>query len=204
VAVLSRQHTVCGFTVHCKKTGIWLFVPYTAIACFVAFTGIRYATTMQKLHRTISRSSINKPEDVLPVFRDMEPVLKSTPVFTNSYAVFLFYNQDYERAVDKFNETLSYQASYTTCLELGRCYDRLGETDCALAYWELCSRMIPNRFEPMYLQIEACHRTGRHSRADSLTTLILQKKRKVDTIRIDRMIRDVKEWRKQREVNDEQ
>ena len=55
--------------------------------------------------------------------------------------------------------------------------------------------MIPARFEPLYLQIVCYHRTGNHHKADSLTTLFLQKERKWKNIRIDRMLKDVKEFK---------
>jgi len=58
--------------------------------------------------------------------------------------------------------------------------------------------MIPSRFEPLYLQIRNHHRNSQYGLADSLTSVFMQKERKVDAIRIDRMMKDVREWKKER------
>ena len=199
MAVLSRYHTACRFTLRCNRSVLRFFIACMLVAGCIALTGIRYAVYMQRLNHTVTGFNIRQTEEILPALEAMETVLQANPVFLIVWSDWLFDNRAYEKAIEKKHEALAYQVSYTTCLELGRCYDRLGETERALAYWELCARMIPSRFEPLYLQIESCHRNGMYSRADSLTTLILQKKRKVDTLRIDLMIKDVREWQKQRQ-----
>ena len=199
-AVLSRSsQTVARLTVPHKKTALWILIACMPAGGCIAWSGMRYAVYMQRLHHTVTGYGIRHAEEILPALETLEPVLKSNPAFLVAWSSFLFENSEYERAVEKKREALSCQASYTVCLELGRCYDRTGDTESALAYWELCARMIPARFEPLYLQIGTCHRNGMYSRADSLTALVLQKKRKVDSIRIDLMIRDVREWQKQRQ-----
>jgi len=82
-------------------------------------------------------------------------------------------------------------------MELGRNYDRLGDTKSALSCGQRASKMIPWRFEPLYLQIAALLRSGQYQKADSLSEVFLQKERKVNNIRIDLMMRDVREWRKE-------
>ena len=49
---------------------------------------------------------------------------------------------------------------------------------------------------PFYLQIRSHHSNGKYNLADSLTSVFMQKERKVDVIRIDRMMKNVHKWKK--------
>ena len=133
----------------------------------------------------------------------MEPVLKSNIIYLIAYAELLNLNKEYGKAIEKYTTSLTYHAAYNTFLELGRNYELSGDTSQALRHWELAGRMAPSRFEPLYLQIALFHSSGQYSSADSLTNVFLNKERKVDAIKIDRMMIDVREWEKERRCVDD-
>jgi len=195
LAMLSASGSGHRITIRAGRVRMLTFVSFVLFTFYVSITGINYAVNLKQLHRQIVNWDTNAPEKALTVFASIEPTLKTNAFFLTSYAHFLSLNNEHERAIEKWVLSLSYKASYYTCISLGSNYDRIGETENALACWRQASYMIPSRFEPLYLQIDAYHRSGQHSLADSLTTIFLQKERKVDHIRIDRMMRDVRQWR---------
>jgi len=110
-------------------------------------------------------------------------------------------NGDNRASIEKLRASLSFHASYKAILELGRRYELIDETESAHENWELASLMIPSRFEPLYLRIWNYHRHGLYRQADSLTAIFLQKARKVESIRIDVMTRDIRRWEQLRMSN---
>ena len=143
---------------------------------------------------------LTKPEDSAAIFASLEHALKSNPHYLFAYALVLSKNNEYQQAIEKIEASQRYLSSYSTYVELGRYYEKSGDMENALKNWEIALHMIPNRFEPLYLQIDTYHRNGRYLQADSLSALFLQKERKIDAIRIDLMMRDVKRWAKEREM----
>jgi len=193
LALLAKSGSGYRISVRSGKILSFAFLLIILLSGYVSVTGITYTVNLKKLHHQIVHADINAPKSAVTALSLIEPVLKKNPIFLISYARFLSLDNEHEHAIEKLVESQYYHASYYTCMELGRNYDRLGDTKNALFNWQKASYMIPSRFEPLYLQIDANRRNGQHSIADSLTTIFLQKKRKVDNIRIDRMIRDVKE-----------
>ena len=164
----------------------------------VSYSGINYAVNLKRMDSLITHFDYNKPEDTLPAFASLQPVLKTNPYYLTAYANLLSLSKDYGLAIENLSAALSYQSSYSIIIELGRQYEQSGDEVSALAHWALAHRMIPARFEPLYLQIACYHRSGNYHKADSLTTLFLKKERKWGTIRIDRMLKDVKQWQQNR------
>ena len=198
LAVLSGLQPRLPFSFGNRATWRLSLVIYVFVASCILFGGIRYAVYMKKFQHHTTRFSMNNPENSLPFLTSLESVLKSNSGYLASCFNLLSFNKEYASAIAKLNESQSYRASYSYCMELGRNYELMGDTVRALEYWELSSRMVPNRFEPLYLQIRSYHQNKQYSMADSLTALFLQKKRKVDVISIDVMIRDVRRWEKER------
>ena len=197
LAVLSRSRSGFRIPVVYGKRWFLALIPYLFMTGYVSFREIHYFVYMKKLHRLIVDINVNRPEESVHAFTALEPVLGSDPVFLVSYANILSFNKEYGRAAGKLSESLMYQASYVTCLELGRNYEQAGDTACAIACWELAAGMVPCRFEPIYLQIKSYHQNGQYQQADSLTVLFLGKERKVDAIKIDVMMRDVRRWQRE-------
>ena len=197
LAVLSRFQSGFRFSFN-HNFQFFSFITFLFIASYFLYGGMRYSLYMKKLHHHIVRYEINNPENRTMFFESLESVLYSNPVFLGSYSNMLSFNKSYGKAIEKLKQSLSCRASYSTCLELGRNYEQSGETVLAMEYWELASRMIPSRFEPLYLQIRNCHFNEQYRKADSLTVLFLKKERKVETVRIDVMTRDVRRWEKER------
>jgi len=202
LSALSSFQSCYSFVVRRNKTWLYSLVFCVLVAGCVSTTAITYAVHMKRLHNHTAYFDISKTRDALPAFIGMESILKNNHNYLVAYANFLSLSKEYGRAIEKYTASLSYRASYYTFLELGRNYELLGDTCLALKSLETANRMIPSRFEPLYLQIWICHKYGQYSQADSLTTLFLQKERKVDAIRIDRMVKDVREWEKERRKED--
>ena len=200
LAVLSRFRKGYRLTVRNGIGRIFLFLSFAFLACYVSITGIIYIVNSKKLHRQIVSFNSSAPESALTAFTSMEPVLKANPLFLTSYAGILFFNNEHGRAIEKLTASQSYHASFYSYMELGRNYEGLGDTESALYCWQWASSMIPGRFEPLYLQIAAYHRSGQYQKADSLSAVFLLKERKVDNIRIDLMMRDVRRWMKERKI----
>jgi len=198
LTVLSQSSYCFELRFNCVKAKLLLLIPFLLITGYVSFMGMQYAVSLKKLHRQQNFLILNESEAALSAITQLEPVLKSNPLLLHLQAHLLFVNKDYEKAIDKLTASLSRHASYYTLLELGRNYEASGKIQNALDAWQLASAMIPNRFEPHYLQIGVFHRTGQLAQADSLTNLFYRKERKVDAIQIDRMMIEVRKWERER------
>ena len=198
IAVLTASQPCFMFTFKRKTTAFASVIPCAFVACYLSISGIIYTANIRKMHLHIAGFDMRKPETTLPAFASLEPVLETNPYYLATYANFLSINNEYEKAIDKMSASLSYHTSYYSILDMGRYYEQTGDTSLALQNWELAGRMIPNRFEPLYLQIGLYHRNGEYHQADSLTNLFMHKERKVDAIKIDRMMKDVRDWAKER------
>jgi tetratricopeptide (TPR) repeat protein len=172
-----------------------------SILCLVNCYVINYSFQINRWSRTVDLLYKNDSASPLSVYEELEPALKKNPHFLNLYAQVLTRNGDYGKAILKLEESLLYQSSCRTYLKLGDCYEQAGNFNSAVRCWETASRMIPNRFEPIYRQIKSYHENGQYDKADSLTKAILVKERKIDTPVIDLMLKDVRQWQKERDIN---
>ena len=177
------------------------FIVFVILVVCISFVAIQYTFYQKKLHSNTFNVALNKLEAALPAFRAMEKVMKADPNFLISYSNYLSMNGDNRASIEKLRASLSFHASYKAILELGRRYELIDETESAHENWELASLMIPSRFEPLYLRIWNYHRHGLYRQADSLTAIFLQKARKVESIRIDVMTRDIRRWEQLRMSN---
>jgi O-antigen ligase len=170
-----------------------------SIFCCMNYYAINYLCNINKWHKNIYEINKNSAESLLDDYSEIEPVLKSNPNFLNFYAQALAQNSEYEKAIIKLKVSLNCQSSYITYLKLGDCYEKVNDFNNAVKSLEMASQMIPNRFEPVYLRIKCFHKNRLYDKADSLTKVILEKERKIDTPVIDLMLKDVRQWKKERE-----
>ena len=200
LAVLSRLQAGIEYTFLYNGKWIGVFILYMLVLCIVSSTGIRYTASVKKMHSFKNSFDARNPEKTLPAFASLEPALRTNPNYLVSFASILARNGEHARAIEAYKASMAYHVSYSTYMELGRSNEQSGDSESALACWTLASRMIPVRFEPLYLQIGCHHRNGRYCQADSLTAVFKQKERKIDVLRIDRMMREVREWEREREL----
>ncbi len=198
ITILSRLQTGCSFSISIGKRLLIGLIPCLAFICYFCFAGIKNTASLKRMQNELHYFNSDNTTNTMKVLASLEAVLQTNPYFLVSYANIFSKNNENNRSIALYKKSLMHHVSYSVYLELGRVYEQSGETDSALKCWEIANRMIPSRFEPLYLQIGSYHNSDNYSRADSLTAIFLQKERKWETLRIDRMLRDVRQWERER------
>ena len=76
---------------------------------------------------------------------------------------------------------------------MGDNYQQLGISDSAIARYDMASKMIPNRFLPLYYQMRLYKDIGQNNKAKKMAQNILSKKIKVDNTATREIIREARE-----------
>lgn len=165
-----------------------------ALYLLAAFPLLKYYYCSLRWERCVNEQRFSEDEKMKEM-AVLYPVLKTNADFLTYYAYLYSERGDYVNSVEKWRESLNYKVSYRQYLSLGRALERMGGYDEAEVCWEMASQMIPSRFTPLYLRIEMAVKLKRYEKADSLITLFLMKKRKVDSPDLERMNENVVKWR---------
>lgn len=113
--------------------------------------------------------------------------------FLYSYGVALHNIGEYEKSIKILNECSKHIADYNVQLLLGDNYQQLGMSDSAIARYDMASKMIPNRFLPLYYQMRLYKDIGQNNKAKKMAQNILSKKIKVDNTATREIIREARE-----------
>ena len=128
----------------------------------------------------------------LQTLEEVSAKLAHNPVFLFTYGKALNTAEDYPHALPILQQALVQSASYQTLMELGQSLEGLGRFDEAEACWQKAERMIPNRFLPGYLTAQMYEKRGEYLRAQNIAQKTLQKKIKVNTPEVRKIIRGLK------------
>ena len=129
----------------------------------------------------------------IDVFEQSYNDLCSDGLFLYSYGAALHNIGEYEKSIKILNECSKHIADYNVQLLLGDNYQQLGMSDSAIARYDMASKMIPNRFLPLYYQMRLYKDIGQNNKAKKMAQNILSKKIKVDNTATREIIREARE-----------
>ncbi len=104
-------------------------------------------------------------------------------LFLYNYAALLHLYGDYEKSILMFNKSSAYVNDYNMMLLMGDNYQQMDILDSALVYYRRASKMIPNRYLPLYYQMTVYQEKDDNYHAKKIAEMILCKKNKIGNSR---------------------
>ena len=190
---------------------IWFIIAYITICIVYSGTAIHKTVnviilicsfiistiTIKFFYREFQRLYIQKialKQGIrIDVFEQSYNDLCSDGLFLYSYGAALHNIGEYEKSIKILNECSKHIADYNVQLLLGDNYQQLGMSDSAIARYDMASKMIPNRFLPLYYQMRLYKDIGQNNKAKKMAQNILSKKIKVDNTATREIIREARE-----------
>lgn len=123
-------------------------------------------------------NSSKEYEQILDNYEAMYKDFSNDGPFLYNYAAMLHLYGEYERSIMVFNECSEYISDYNMMLLMGDNYQQINALDSALVYYKRAGDMIPNRFLPLYYQMEVYKEQGRSNEANAIAKRIIQKENK--------------------------
>lgn len=117
----------------------------------------------------------DNPENALKVLGQVSTGMEGHAVFLFVYGRALNKCGDYREALCCLQKSLSFQASYQTCIELGKSFEGCKQYTQAELYWQRAGKMIPVRFLPDYLSARMYFTLGDTVRARRIAQKTLRK-----------------------------
>lgn len=105
--------------------------------------------------------------------------LMNTPEVLPNCALFLNKKGETEVAAKVADRGVRLYHSYGCCIELGIALERQGKLQLAEEVWGNAENLIPNRFKPLFLQMEMWEKAGNGGKAVELAERLLNKQVKV-------------------------
>lgn len=116
----------------------------------------------------------------------LAPLLNSSFVLSNS-ALFLNKSNQFELAEEIAGKGFLLYHSYFSALELGKSLKNQGKYAEAAQIWEEAAALVPNRFTPLFLEMEMWHEKGDIRQAREMAGRILNKPIKVPSSQLTYM-----------------
>lgn len=110
--------------------------------------------------------------------------LQNHPSFLHDYAVALHEMQDYKRSMQILNECMLMMDNYDTRMLQGYNFRLLGELEIANHHFSRASKMIPNRFVPLYEIMLLYDTMNKHEKVRELAVVIDEKQVKAASQKI--------------------
>ncbi|WP_186754189.1 O-antigen ligase family protein [Echinicola salinicaeni] len=145
--------------------------------------------------KEIAVSSLQgKTEEMMMEYRKLYPKLKNNPYFLYNYAAELNVLHRYEDSNLVLEECKKKLNDFDVQLLLADNYSELDAIEKAEQHFEKASRMIPNRFYPLYRLVKIYERNGNIKQATLLAEGLLEKEVKVESSIIDAIKREMREF----------
>lgn len=196
IAILaSFQNSLCKFRL--TKINISLLIILSVVCSGIFFYynkhSVRsYYSPYHEWNKSIRNYNIDKATSINNL-QAILPSLNNSESFLNSYGKILNYESDYKNAITLLKKSNDLVPSYYTLVELGKNYEATGNDKEAEQVWRKATYMVPNRFEPYFLLIKLYQKQGNSSKVELLSSLFLQKKVKIESVRLTDMIEEVKD-----------
>ena len=119
--------------------------------------------------------------------------LKSNGYFLGYYGKSLFANQQYTEALAIFEPTLFLIPSTEVYVDIGKCYEKLGNFEKAELFWTKAANMVPAQFKPKYLIAKMYFENGQVEKAKKIASdLLINQKIKVYSIEVHEILEALK------------
>ena len=140
------------------------------------------------------RSLLGETESVLPYYQRLGERLSENPFFLYSYAVELNSSMRYSESIKVLKECESFYNDYDVKMLQARNYEKVGDLLQAENYYQLASRMCPNRFLPLYYLVHLYQSQGEEKKAKKIAKKIVEKRVKINSYIIDTIKNEMKKY----------
>lgn len=175
----------CGLPVIWKFQGRWIPLTVSVVCLSVAWGMIPYYRAWEYWERCIEKGHVDQVEK-------LEPVMNSSFMLSNC-ARLLNKKGDYLQAERLARRCSDEYHSYFAALELGNSLKALGRFEEAGQAWEEACHLLPNRFTPLFLQMEMWREQEDWDRAGVFAREMLEKRIKVRSSRLTYMLMRARE-----------
>ncbi len=155
---------------------------YLSVSCFYEYRWNQVAK--------ISLRGYSK--EMMPEYKKIYGYYYNNPFFLYNYTSELFYAEQYETALKIAKECFDHWPSYNLSLLTGDICRSYGKYKESLYYYELAQNMCPNRFAPLEGLYYSYKALNDFHQADSIATLVKNKKIKINSVEVQRIIDRIK------------
>lgn len=156
-----------------------------------------YVTIELKWKEIADRALIGETEQILPVYKKLHKVFDTHGQFLYNYGVESYMIKHYDEAISILTECTHYWNDYDVQLILADCYMQEKRYDQAESAFLLASNMCPNRFVPLYHLVKLYDLVGQREKAYDLAKIIIHKKIKIPSFKVQRIIKDMVDYVKE-------
>lgn len=133
--------------------------------------------------------------EMLPQYADMYDDLKENGAFLYNYGAELHFVGRYEEALDVFHECVCKYNDYNVQMLMAGCYQHLGHSQAAVEKYRYANRMVPNRFLPLYHEMQIYIENGDSMRACEGARTIIERPVKIKkSAAVKRIIREANNY----------
>lgn len=140
--------------------------------------GVRESYSYRKAVKVWNICFRNREIPTKNVYTSLSPLM-NTPYFLSNASLFLNEKKEFELAETIARRGVSLYHSYGCYIELGIALEKQGEFLLAEKSWIEAENLIPNRFKPLYLQMEMWIKKGDEKQSMELANRLSTKKIKV-------------------------
>jgi len=154
-----------------------------------------YCKTVMEWDQAQTMFRTNQMESLF-LYEQLYFELNNTPEFLISYGMNLSIYGDIKRSKNILEEANKRRPTYYTNIELGNLYKQEEKTQKALFHWKKAANMIPSRLTPGYLSAKLYYELGDYDKSKQEAINVLNKKIKVSSPEINRIISELKKIEK--------
>lgn len=164
------------------------------ICCFAVFVIIRQVNHYSKWKLANQYSQYGYIAESVSEYENLYSDMKHNGLFLYLYAKVLYENKEYMKCLEclKKAEALICSSNFYTLF--GDSCFQLGKYDPAKQFYEYASQIVPNRFTPLYKLFQLYIYTEQREEALLVAQTIIKKPIKIDSIEIQKIISDCKEY----------
>ncbi len=170
------------------------FVLFIVLFCFYGLWVTGAIAAELKWCHISKRSLLGETESVLPYYQRLGERLSENPFFLYSYAVELNSSMRYSESIKVLKECESFYNDYDVKMLQARNYEKVGDLLQAENYYQLASRMCPNRFLPLYYLVHLYQSQGEEKKAKKIAKKIVEKRVKINSYIIDTIKNEMKKY----------
>ena len=158
----------------------------------LVFIGKRYYREFERISLQ-EKALSNWNKNILSEYVQIYEQNKDNYQFLYNYGAILHYHGMYKESLELLKECSKHLADYNVQLLIADNYQRIGLPDSAILAYHYANAMIPNRFLPMYYEMNLYQELGEKEKAKEVARKILRKKIKVENPKIKEIIRRANE-----------
>lgn len=132
--------------------------------------------------------------DMLPRYAELYEELKDNGAFLYNYGAELHFVGHYDEALKILQECVCKYSDYNVQMLMASCYQYLGQPQMAIEKYRYANRMVPNRFLPLYHEMQIYRENGDSVNACEVARTIINKPVKIKkSAAVKRIIQEANE-----------